>query len=96
MSGLRAVANTERNDTLQADTGATLTTDELAASQAGYRARPDAEKLEHGPLFYRWHKTLRPFAFVTADDLLLDLCHPHAKAALPDVSHHFRRRFPSS
>jgi hypothetical protein len=26
------------------DTGATLTTDELAASQAGYPARPDAEK----------------------------------------------------
>ncbi len=51
MSGLRAAANGEGDDTFD-DTGAALTTDELAASRTGYPARPDAEKRAR-PAFFR-------------------------------------------
>ncbi|WP_143147474.1 hypothetical protein [Rhizobium tibeticum] len=53
------------------DTGATLTTDGLAASQAGYPARPDAEKRAR-PAFFVFVSRV----FVIPADLLLRMLIP--------------------
>jgi hypothetical protein len=45
------------------DTGATLTTDGLAASQAGYPARPDAEKRAR-PAFFVCAPSMGAFLWV--------------------------------
>ncbi|WP_141652279.1 hypothetical protein [Rhizobium grahamii] len=66
-------------------TGATLTTDGLAALQTGYPAGPDAEKRAE-PAFFAFI----PHAFVIAVILLLGMLIPR-KAAVLNVSHHLRR-----
>jgi predicted permease len=73
MSNLRVAAGREGDDALR-PTGATLTTDVLAAPQAGYPAGPDAEKRAMPAFFVlRWKPSRQQtVAFVTEGDLLLE------------------------
>jgi hypothetical protein len=55
------------------ETGATLTTDELAAEQTGNPAGPDAEKRAL-PAFFAFASQSNSLIFVSADKLLLNFC----------------------